>query len=91
MGKVRDQTMGVTACEPSQFIEMGAAFGPVRPRFRLTFEPTGAGTRVTFRGDSRPVGPLKLVGSLADRIGQRNWDRRLSLIKAALEAEGSRA
>jgi carbon monoxide dehydrogenase subunit G len=91
MGKVRDQTMRVTACEPSQFIEMDAAFGPVRPRFRLTFEPTGAGTRVTFRGDSRPVGPLKLVRSLADRIGQRNWDRRLSLIKAALEAEGSRA
>jgi hypothetical protein len=46
---------------------------------------------VTFRGDSRPVGPLKLVPFLADRIGQRNWDRRLSLIKAVLEAPGDSA
>jgi hypothetical protein len=65
---------------------MEAAFGPVRPRFSLIFEPTAGGTRVTFRGDSRPIGPLKLVPFLMDRIGQRNWDRRLRLMKAELEA-----
>ena len=48
----------------------------------------GDGTRVTFRGDSRPVGPFKLVPFLMDRIGQRNWDRRLRLTKATLEAVG---
>jgi uncharacterized protein YndB with AHSA1/START domain len=61
MGTVREQTMRVTDLEPNRRIDMEAAFGPVRPRFSLTFEPTAKGTRVTFRGDSRPVGPFKLV------------------------------
>ena len=91
MGKVREQTMRVTAVDPNRRIDMEAAFGPVRPQFSLTFEPTADGTRLSFHGDSRPVGPLKLVSFLMDRIGQRNWDRRLSLIKAALEAPGDSA
>jgi uncharacterized protein YndB with AHSA1/START domain len=86
MGKVREQTMRVTAIDPGHRIDMEAVFGPVRPRFSLTFEPTGGGTRVTYRGDSRPVGPWKLVPFLMDGIGQRNWDRRLRLMKAVLEA-----
>ncbi len=91
MGKVREQTMRVTAVDPNRRIDMEAAFGPVRPRFSLAFEPTADGTRLTFRGDSRPIGLLKLVPFLMDRIGQRNWDRRLSLIKAALESPGDSA
>jgi hypothetical protein len=91
LGKVREQTMRVVSVDPNRRIEMEAAFGPVRPRFSLTFEPTAVGTRVTFRGDSRPVGIFKLVPFMADRIGQRNWDRRLGLIKAVLEAENGSA
>ena len=87
MGKVREQTMRVTGVEPNRRIDMEAAFGPVRPRFSLRFEPTANGTRVTFQGDSRPVGPFKLVPFLMDRIGQRNWDRRLALIKTVLEGQ----
>lgn len=91
MGKVREQTMRVTAVDPNRRIDMEAAFGPVRPRFSLTFEPTAGGTRVTFRGDSRPVGLFKLVPILMDRIGQRNWDRRLRLMKEVLETPGDSA
>ena len=87
MGKVREQTMRVTGVDPNRRIDMEAAFGPVRPRFSLGFEPTAHGTRVTFRGDSRPVGPFRLVPFLMDRIGQRNWDRRLGLMKMALEGQ----
>jgi uncharacterized protein YndB with AHSA1/START domain len=87
MGKVREQTMRVIAAEPNRRIDFEAAFGPVRPQLSLTFEPTTGGTRVTLRGHSRPVGPFKLVGFQMDRIGQRNWNRRLSLMKAVLEAE----
>ncbi len=86
MGKVREQTTRITAVEPNRRIDFEAAFGPVRPRLSLTFEPSAGGTRVTIRGDSRPVGPLKLVAFLMDRIGQRNWDRRLGLMKTTLEA-----
>ena len=89
LGKVREQTMQVTAVDLNRRIDMEAAFGPVRPRFSLTFEPTEAGTRVTFGGDSRPVGPFKLVPFLMDRIGQRNWIRRLRLIKDVLEADAN--
>jgi len=86
LGKVREQTMWITAVDPNRRIDMEAAFGPVRPQFSLTFEPTTSGTRVAYRGNSRPVGPFKLVPFLMDRIGQRNWNRRLSLMKAVLEA-----
>ena len=87
MGKVREQTMRVTAVDPNHRIDMEAAFGPVRPQIYLTFDPTPGGTRVTMAGHSRPVGPFRLVPVLADRIGQRNWDRRLKLIKGVLEAD----
>ena len=86
LGKVREQTMWITAVDPNRRIDMEAAFGPVRPQFSLVFEPTTSGTRVTYRGNSRPVGPFKLVTVLMDRIGQRNWKRRLSLMKAVLES-----
>ncbi len=87
MGKVRVQTVRVTGVDPNRRIAMEAAFGPVRPRFSLRFEPTGNGTRVIFQGESRPVGPFKLVPFLMDYIGQRNWDRRLGLIKTVLESQ----
>ncbi len=91
MGTVREQEMWVTAVDPNRRIDMEAAFGPVRPKFNLTFEPSATGTRVTFRGESRPVGALKLVTPLMDRVGQRNWKRRLGLVKATLRGNlGSR-
>ena len=68
MGRVREQTMRVTAVDPNRRIDMEAAFGPVRPRFSLTFEPIAGGTRVTLRGSSRPIGPLKLVPFLPSVI-----------------------
>jgi uncharacterized membrane protein len=85
MGTVREQTMRITRARPDKEIDIDAAFGPIRPRLTLTFNPTPTGTRVTMRGDSRPVGVLKLVTLLMDRIGERNWDRRLRLIKSTLE------
>jgi uncharacterized membrane protein len=86
LGKVREQSMWITAVDPNRGIAMEAAFGPVRPQFTLAFEPTASGTHVTYRGDSRPMGLFKLITFLMDRIGQRNWNRRLSLMKAVLES-----
>ena len=88
-GKVREQQVRITAAEPNRRIEMDASFGPVRPRLTFAFERTETGTRVTVRGDSRPVGPFRLVAPLMDRIGERNWRRRLGLIKARLEGSTS--
>lgn len=89
LGRVRDQTVRVIAVDPNRRIDFEARFGPVQPHFTLTFEPTATGTRVILRGDSRPVGPLRLFPSLADWIGERNWRRRLRLTKMALESEAT--
>lgn len=87
MGRVRDQMVRVLAVDPNRRIDFEAQFGPVRPLISLAFEPTATGTRVVFRGDSRPIGPLKLIPFLANRIGERNWRRRLRLTKIRLEGQ----
>ena len=48
LGKVRDQMVHVLAVEPNRRIDFEAEFGPVRPRFTLSFEPTATGTRVPY-------------------------------------------
>jgi hypothetical protein len=86
-GRIREQRTVYTAVEPNQRIDIEARFGPVAPRLSLTFEPVPSGTLVSLTGDSRPVGPFRLLTGLMDRIGERNWVRRLRLIKEVLEAE----
>ena len=58
----------------------------MRPRCSLAFEQTNGGTTVTFRGDSNPVGPFKLLSPVFNRKGQQVWDQRLARVKAVLEA-----
>ena len=58
----------------------------MRPQCDLTIEQTGAGTSVTFRGDSMPHGPLKLLSPLANIKGQQVWGQRLEKIKTVLES-----
>jgi len=70
---------------PDRSIEFDAVIGPMRPRCFLTFEPTDAGTRVAFRGDSSRVGPFKLLASIFNRKGQQVWDQRLARVKGVLE------
>jgi uncharacterized membrane protein len=86
-GKVREQRMLVIPVEANHRLDIHAAFGPVRPHLQFSFVEDGSSTRVEMRGDSQPIGPLALVTPLMDRIGQKNWERRLPLIKAALESE----
>jgi hypothetical protein len=60
----------------------------MRPKCDLIFEQTDRGTRVTFRGDSNPVGPFKLLSPLFNRKGQQVWAQRLGRIKTVLETFG---
>ena len=86
LGKVRETTTRFTGVEPNQKIEFVAEIGPMRPKCDLTFEQADGGTRVTFRGDSDPVGPLKVLNPLLNRKGQKVWGQRLARVKAVLEA-----
>jgi uncharacterized membrane protein len=89
LGKVRETTTRFTAVEPNRKIEFEAEIGPMRPKCDLTFEQTDGETRVTFRGDSNPVGPLKSLSSLFNRKGQQVWGERLARVKAVLEASAT--
>jgi uncharacterized protein YndB with AHSA1/START domain len=86
LGKVRETMTRFTAVEPKRRIAFEAEIGPMRPQCDLTFEQTDAGTRVTFRGDSIPHGPLKLLSPLANIKGQQVWGQRLARIKTVLES-----
>ena len=86
LGKVRETTTRFTAVDPQRRIAFEAEIGPMRPECDLTFEQTDAGTSVTFRGDSIPHGPLKLLSPLANIKGQQVWGQRLARIKTVLES-----
>ena len=90
LGKQRETTTRFTKIDPDQAIEFEARIGPMRPKCSLTFARTGAGTSVTFAGDSMPIGPLKLFSSLLNRKGQQVWDKRLARIKTVLEEPARR-
>ena len=85
LGKQRETLTRFTDIEPDQVIGFEARIGPMRPRCSLTFARTEAGTTVTFAGDSRPIGPLRLFSPLLNRKGQQVWSERLARIKTALE------
>jgi hypothetical protein len=78
VGKVREATVRYTTVEPNRYIEFEAMVGPITPTARLTFEQANGGTKVTFRGEPNPVGPLKIISPLISRQGQRMWDKRLA-------------
>jgi hypothetical protein len=85
LGKVRETTTRFIDVVPDQKIEFEAVIGPMRPKCVLTFDQAEGGTRVTFRGDSNPIGPLKLLSPLFNRKGQQVWSQRLARIKSVLE------
>src|SRR5215212_5688996 len=87
VGKVREATVRYTAVEPDRNIEFEAMVGPIAPTARLTFEQANGGTKVTFRGEPNPVGPLKIISPLISYQGQRMWNKRLAGLKSTLEAQ----
>jgi hypothetical protein len=86
LGKMRETTTRFTSIEPNQKIGFEAEIGPMRPICTLSFEPTDAGTRVTFRGDSNPPGLLRVLEGIMNRKGQQAWTARLARIKTVLES-----
>jgi uncharacterized protein YndB with AHSA1/START domain len=84
--KSRETSVSFTAIEPNRRIEFEGHVGPLRPAGDFRFERAQPGTRLSARLDSNPVGPLRLLTPVANRIGQRVWDGRLARIKAALES-----
>ena len=85
LGEVREASVRYTAVEPNHYIEFEAMVGPISPTASLTFKLADGATKVTFRGEPNPVGPLKIISPLIRGQGQRMWDRRLAGLKSTLE------
>lgn len=87
LGMQRETTTRFTAVQPNASIDFEARIGPMRPTCSLTFQQADEGTRVTFAGDSNPIGPMRPFSALLDRKGQQVWTERLTRIKTVLETE----
>ena len=85
MGRRVEVTTRFTSVEPNRVIEMEASGKPISARAGLSFEQEDGGTRVTFRGDVKPVGVFKLLSPLLARRVQRLWDGNLARLKTVLE------
>ena len=87
-GNGRETTMRFTSVDPNRRIGFEGHVGPLRPTGDFEVVPAGGATKLTVRVASNPSGPLKLLTPLVNRVGQRVWNQRLALIKAALEVPG---
>ena len=86
LGKVREASVRYTTVKPPRKIELKARVGPNSPTARLTFKRVDGGTRVRFRGEANPGGPLRVLSPLSTRQGQHRWDKRLARLKRTLES-----
>lgn len=81
----RESPVTFTALQQNQWIDFETKIGPMRPTARLSFESTAAGTRLTIQAHSNVPTLLKPLEPLANRMGKREWDKRLERIRTDLE------
>jgi uncharacterized protein YndB with AHSA1/START domain len=86
-GPVRESTSRFTVVRPNRELQFEGVVGPLRPWNRLTFASVADAPEVTFAGKANPVGPMRLLGPIASRIGRNRWTERLARAKAVLEAQ----
>ena len=89
-GKFADTTCRYTAIQPGRRIDFEAQVGLLAPQGSLVFEEVGRGTRLTFHGDPRLKGLLRLLSPVVIRQARQIWDQRLARIKVWLESESRR-
>ena len=79
----------VTEYEPNRSVAWKALSGPLPLRFRRTFESVEGGTRVAIRYDADIRGLLRLFGPPFARMGRRQLDGDLPVLKSLLETGAS--
>lgn len=82
----KQTSMRYTSVTQDREIAFEGKVGPLRPLGTFRFEVAEGGTRLSVAVAANPVGPLKLLSPLVNRMGQRIWNERLEHIKSALES-----
>lgn len=82
----RESPVAFTDLTHNQWIDFVTKIGPMRPTARLSFDEIDTGTRLRIRAQSNMPTVLKFLEPLANRMGKREWDKRLNRIRADLES-----
>jgi hypothetical protein len=84
-GKRLASLVEVTEYEPDRVFALRMLEGALPIDARLTFEPTGAGTRVRFDAHGQPTGALRLAQSLLRVTLKRQFGAYCTTLKRLLE------
>ncbi|MCI0398208.1 MAG: SRPBCC family protein [Chloroflexi bacterium] len=75
----------VTEYRPNELSEVQYISGSIRPIYRITFEPTGTGTRITHHSDVQIFGLLRLLEPLMPGMAKGRVVRDYENLKRLLE------
>jgi uncharacterized membrane protein len=78
-------TYEITEHDPPQRAAFQVLDGPVRPSGRISFEPSGAGTRYTIELDFRGYGFGKLIAPFARRDARKQLPQDVARLKEKVE------
>ena len=87
LGPRFESTARVTELEPDKKIGVRGSSGPLPFEGTWTFEPIGAGTRVTFTGHIRASGLSKAVEPIFVRMLKQDAEANLGNLKNVLEED----
>ena len=86
LGRRIAYTYEVVELVPQQRLVMRTADGPFPMETTYTWEPAGAGTRMTLRNRGNPSGFASVTAPLMERAMRRATTKDLARLKALLEA-----
>lgn len=86
-GKELESVVEVSELEPGRLFALKLIEGPMPLDARLTFAPSGTGTRFTFSGSGRAEGMLRLAGPLLTHTLKREFARHCANLKQVLESQ----
>ncbi|MBV9101353.1 MAG: SRPBCC family protein [Candidatus Dormibacteraeota bacterium] len=85
MGRVQDSTLEVTECEPDRRVVMRSESRAMDITFVNAFEEEGSATRLTFRAEAEPHGPLRVMSPFIKEQFGNGLRRSLENIRSLLE------
>ena len=88
LGRTLSYTYRVTALVPGERLVMETAEGPFPMRTTYTWEPAGAGTRMTLRNTGSPAGFGRVAAPVMELAMRRATAKDLTRLKALLESRG---
>jgi uncharacterized protein YndB with AHSA1/START domain len=75
----------VSEYEPDRLFALRTIEGPLPLDARLSFEPAGSGTRMSFQVHGRPGGLLRIAGPLMKKPLKRQFEAHCAELKRVLE------